>query len=151
MTAADWSDALGAALAMMTVAAGPEVTSQVLDDTFERACRLADKKCKPDAELDRLRRLLDDGLSLEEAHSNIVVLKAGEAPAATVEALVFQLRSGVDALREQGTLTRLARLNKSQARAVAERVHKFKPDIAPAWGLQEVEALLRVWSLRHGQ
>jgi hypothetical protein len=48
------------------------------------------------------------------------------------------------------TLRRLARLSESQAREVALRVQKFKPDIAPAWELDAVEALLKIWDLRHG-
>jgi hypothetical protein len=132
--AGDWQDTLAGALTLMAVAVGPEITSQVFDDTFERACREADKKRKG-----------------ERAYHNVVVLRGAEAPAATVEALVFQLRSGVDVLRHHGALTRLARLSESQAREVAGRVRKFKPNIAPAWKLDEVEALLRIWSLRHGR
>jgi hypothetical protein len=142
---------MAAVMAFMAAAAGPEITSQVFDDTFEQARRQADKKHKPDAGLDRPRGLLEENVSLERAYHNVVALKANEAPAATVEALVFQLRSGVDVLREQGALTRLARLSESQAKAVAERACKFKPNIAPAWKLDEVEALLRIWSLRHGR
>jgi hypothetical protein len=145
----DWSDALAGALTMMVVAVGPEVTSKVLDDTFDCACRQADKKRRPDG-LGRLRDLIEDNVGLEATHHKIVALKVTEAPAATVEALVFQLRSGVDALSNPSTLARLARLSEQQARSVAERVRNFKANIASAWGLDEVEALLTIWSLRHG-
>jgi hypothetical protein len=64
---------------------------------------------------------------------------------------MFSLRSGVDALRNPSTLSRLARLSESQARDVAERVRKFKPNIAPAWELDAVEALLEIWSVRRGR
>jgi hypothetical protein len=73
------------------------------------------------------------------------------APEATVEALMFSLRSGVDALREPNTLRRLASLSERQAQEVAERLRKFRPDIAPAWELDAVEALLEIWMKRHGR
>jgi hypothetical protein len=73
------------------------------------------------------------------------------APQATVEALMFSLRFGIDALREPSTLRRLAQLDVSQAQEVAERVRKFKPEIAPAWELDAVEALLEIWMKRHAR
>jgi hypothetical protein len=73
------------------------------------------------------------------------------APQATVEALMFSMRSGIDALREPSTLRRLAQLDVSQAQEVAERVRKFKPEIAPAWELDAVEALLEIWMKRHAR
>jgi hypothetical protein len=122
---------------------------------FCKQCRIADRAVKRhndqnDPKLELLRQLLDDEISLERTY-HVVALKTQEAPAATVEGLMFSLRSGVDALRNPSTLSRLARLSESQARDVAERVRKFKPNIAPAWELDAVEALLRIWSLRHGR
>jgi hypothetical protein len=102
-----------------------------VNPSFCRACRAADRRVA--------------------ARSKIAVLNTREAPGATVEALMFSLRSGVDALREPSTLRRLARLSKAQAREVAERVRRFKPNIARAWDLDAVEALLKIWSLRHGR
>jgi hypothetical protein len=122
---------------------------------FCKLCRIADRVAKRrngqnDPKLERLRQLLDDEISLERT-CHVVALNAHEAPAATVDALMFSLRSGVDALRNPSTLSRLARLSESQARDVAERVRKFKPNIAPAWELDAVEALLEIWSVRHGR
>ena len=73
---------------------------------------------------------------------------AGEALAISVPAVHWP--SLAQARSNTSTLRRLARLSESQAREVALRVQKFKPDIAPAWELDAVEALLKIWDLRHG-
>jgi hypothetical protein len=150
-TTGDWPDALAGALTLMAIAVGPEIAEEIMiRDTFEDACRKADRRRKPDG-LDHLRGLLDEGVSLEQAYQNVVVLNANEAPQATIEALTYALRRGVEELFNESTLVRLARLSESQAKQVAERLRKFKPNIAVAWKLDEVEALLRIWSLRHGR
>src|SRR5262249_39136543 len=82
------------------------------------------------------------------AAMNVLELKTTEAPAATVEALVFQLRSGIDALNNPSAVTRLSRLSEAQAESVAERIRNFKPNIASVWGLDEIEALLTIWGMR---
>ena len=144
VSADDWSDALAGALTMMVVAVGPEVTSNVLDDTFDRACRQADKKRRPDG-LGRLRDLIEDNVGLEATYHKIVALKVTEAPAATVEALVFQLRSGVDALSNPSTLARLARLSEQQARSVVIR-RRHAPASSSTGLVSERPALGRVES-----
>jgi hypothetical protein len=68
----------------------------------------------------------------------------------TVEALMYSLRRGVEALRDPNTLRRLGQLDEAQAREAAGRVRKFMPHIAPAWEVDEVEALLEVWMTHHG-
>jgi hypothetical protein len=73
----------------------------------------------------------------------------GRAAAATVEALVYGLRDGIEKLNHD-RLRRLSELNEEQLRAVCERLQNFKPHIAPAWSPEEVEALAVIWSdLRH--
>jgi hypothetical protein len=98
--------------------------------TFCRACRAADKRVSPPSEqTKRLRRLMDDN----------------------VDALVYSLRSGVDALRDRNTLRRLVRLDRAQVRQAAERVRNFKRNIAPAWDLDAVEVLFEIWIRHHGR
>jgi hypothetical protein len=65
---------------------------------------------------------------------------------ATVEALMFSLRSGVAALGQLNTQSRLAELSDEQVRRVAVRVQKFKLEIAATWKPEDVEILITVWS-----
>jgi hypothetical protein len=155
-----WSDALAGSLGLMMAASGPDITEAALqrdDADWWRLCREADQQARqqpPNARLKRLRKLLDSNTAIDRAWAElhgVAVLSTKEAPAATVEALMFSLRAGIVALKHPSTLRRLARLSESQARDVAERVRKFKPNIAPAWELDAVEALLEIWSVRHGR
>ena len=69
------------------------------------------------------------------------------APQPTVEALMFSLRErGTKALEEAPTKRRLSLLNETQLRAVCQRVQNFKPESAPAWTPEEIEALSIIWS-----
>jgi hypothetical protein len=65
---------------------------------------------------------------------------------ATVEALMFGLRSGVQELGQSDTIRRLSELSDEQLREVVVRVQKFQPHIAPAWKPEEVEVLIAVRS-----
>jgi hypothetical protein len=71
-------------------------------------------------------------------------------PQTLVEALMFGLRRGVAELNQRDTLRRLSEINEAQLLEVAERARKFKPHIAPAWEPDELEVLLRIWTMRHG-
>jgi hypothetical protein len=68
------------------------------------------------------------------------------AAASTVDALMFQLRDGVDALKDSSARRRLSELSQEQLVAVGDRLMKFKPNIAVAWKPEEVEALFLFWS-----
>jgi hypothetical protein len=93
----------------------------------------------------RLRRLMDDSVSLDRAWAAIA--RPSGAAASTVEALMFSLRSrGVQALGEPDVLRRLAQLDDAQAREIAIRLQKLKPHIASAWTPEDVQVLLTVWS-----
>jgi hypothetical protein len=100
--------------------------------------------------LARLRRLMDDGVSLDRAWHELNC-RPSKAAAATVEALVFGLRDGLAALpKNPDRLRRLSELNAEQLRAVCERLQNFQPHIAPAWTPNELEGLVAIWSKRHG-
>ena len=73
------------------------------------------------------------------------------AAASTVEALMFGLRDGIEALpANPDTLRRLSELSEEQLRVVCERLQNFKPHIAPAWSAEEVRALVDIWGACHG-
>lgn len=88
-----------------------------------------------------------DDVSLERAWSELNQARRGHgAPQPTVEALVFGLREGIEALpTKPDRLRRLSRLSEKQLREVCSRVRNFKPHIARAWTPEEVEALCLIW------
>ena len=71
------------------------------------------------------------------------------APSSLVEALMFSLRRGTEAITEPDNQRRLAELSEDQLLAVCQRLQNFKPNIAPAWPPEEVEALASIWSTVH--
>jgi hypothetical protein len=139
-----WSATIDACHDLMAIAFG----TNNMDDTFERACRAADRRAaaRPqDPRLDCLRRLLEDeDVSLERAQHEI--MRAKPAPEATIDALVYSLRRGINELTSPDAKRRLSELSEDQLRAVCERLRNFKPEIAPAWTPEEVEALTVIWS-----
>ena len=140
----DWAGVLDGARDLLAVAVG-EVTSM---HTFDRACREADRKAasRPvDARTLRAWRLLaDDDISYERAYYE--TLRDRSAPEATIDALVYSLRRGINELTSPDAKRRLSELSEDQLRAVCERLRNFKPEIAPAWTPEEVEALTVIWS-----
>jgi hypothetical protein len=114
--------------------------------TFAAACRKADAKARAQpvpADIQRTRRLLDDGISLDRAWAETNSLK-GRAANSTLEALMFSLRSGVSALKEPDTRRRLAELSDEQVLEVGGRLQRLKPEIARAWTADELEALMQL-------
>jgi hypothetical protein len=67
-------------------------------------------------------------------------------PQVTVQALMYELRKGVGALKDASACRRLSELSREQLVAVGDRLMKFKPNIAIAWKPEEVEALFLFWS-----
>jgi hypothetical protein len=81
------------------------------------------------------------------------------APATTVEALAYQLRGGVEVLREESALPRVAALDEKQAMDLANRLCKErfgkceigKPFFnVPAWTEFEIKTFIKIWRLSHG-
>jgi hypothetical protein len=100
-----------------------------------------------------LLRLLDPSTSLERAWNemNSRAVTEGRAAVSTVKALMFGLRErGVKALDEPDTRRRLVQLDDSQALEVAGRLQRFKPEIAPAWSVDEVEQFLELRETLNG-
>src|SRR5262249_34388384 len=137
-----WLATIDACHGLLAIALG----TNKMDDTFERACREADRKTAAhpqDARLTRLRRLLEDDVSLER------VMRARPAPEAFVEALMYSLRRGTDEVSHADTFHRLSGLNEGQIKAVCRRIQSFNPEIAIPWSSDEVAALIAKWRELH--
>jgi hypothetical protein len=78
---------------------------------------------------------------VETRHEN----RTRAAAAATVDALVFSLRRGVNELAKPDTMRRLSELSEEQLREVCSRLRNFKPEIGKMWTPEEIEALAIVW------
>jgi len=128
--------------------ATPGWREAVLDYHKNRGDRVGIAPYAPE-HLARLRRLLDDDVSLDRVWHELHGRRSGAA-ASTVEALVFGLRDGLAALpKNPDRLRRLSELSAEQLRAVCERFQNFQTHIAPAWTPNEVKALVAIWSKRH--
>jgi hypothetical protein len=121
-----------------------------MSSTFARACRAADaraRKRRKDPDLDRFRRLLDPNISFQQAEREINAhCRSQGAAAATVDALVFVLRRGLDAIKHPDNQRRLRELSDAQMHEVAVRVQNFMSHVAPAWQSADVAALISLWS-----
>ena len=119
-----------------------------LSSTFAKLCREADEKQRrklPDPRLERLRRLMDDDVSIERAWHEINH-PTDRAAASTVEALIFALRErGTAALAEGPVRGRLAQLDRAQVLQVGDRLQRLQPHIANAWTPAEVRQLFTTW------
>jgi hypothetical protein len=113
-----------------------------LDDLQRYAARRAIVEIEPER-LTQLRRLMAEDVSVEQAQRKLAEHRRNGAAASTVEALVYSLRRGVDALAEPDTVRRLAELNDDQLLAVGERL-RLQPDFARAWSGDEVAVLMRL-------
>jgi hypothetical protein len=137
-----WSATIDACHGLLAIALG----TNNMDDTFERACGGADRKTAAraqDTRLTRLRRLLEDDVSLERAQHEI--LRARPAPEAFVEALVYSLRRGIDKLAQPDTQRRLSAVAEDHLEAVCLRVQRFQPKIAEPWSADDVDLLISAW------
>jgi hypothetical protein len=70
------------------------------------------------------------------------------AAAATIDALVFSLRRGVNELAQPDTVRRLSMLDRDQLKTVCRRVQAFQPEIAQPWSTEAVDALISAWRKR---
>jgi hypothetical protein len=127
------------------------MSSRGLPATFAAACRAADREQRKqphDAHIERLRELMDDSVTLERAwhETNHPWRGEGRVAVSVVDALVFGLRDGIDALKDRSNQRRLGELSDAQMGEVAARVQRFMPHIAPAWQPADVQALLSLWS-----
>src|SRR5262249_23748811 len=116
------------------------------EPTFAKLCREADEKQRrklPDPRLERLRRLMDNDVSIERAWHKID--PNDRAAESTVEALMFSLRRGINELTQPSTLRRLSTLDEYQLEDVCLCVQAFQQRIAPAWSAADVDLLISAW------
>jgi hypothetical protein len=98
----------------------------------------------------QLLALLDPKVSLEQAQRRLFEYRQDGAAASTVEALMFGLRDGIEALpANPDRLRRLSELSADQLKEVCARLQNFKPTIARPWTADEVAALVRIWGKSH--
>jgi len=67
-----------------------------------------------------------------------------EAPECVLETLMYSLRHGPDALGHADTLQRLSQISERQLIEVATRLQTFRPEIAPAWTVEQLKILIAV-------
>jgi hypothetical protein len=116
-----------------------------INPSFCRTCRGADARHRRDPNAERHRRLLADDISLQRAYAEISSSHIkGRAADSTVEALAFQLRVGVGALKEPSTRRRLSELSDKLLAEIVARVRRHKPEIAPVWSDDEVDTLMQL-------
>jgi hypothetical protein len=117
--------------------------SPCINPSFCRTCREADARHRRDPNAERHRRLLADSISLDRAYSEINKIK-GRAAGSTVEALMFQLRSGVSALKEPDVRRRLSQLSDDQLVEVGAKLRRRGPEIGGAWTANEIQTLMQL-------
>jgi hypothetical protein len=139
----NWEGVVEGCRDLLAVAFG---TNNNMDDTFERACREADRKAASqpeDPRILRARRLLADDVSYERAYAEFV--RERPTPEATVDALVFSLRRGVASLAKPDVRRRLSALDRDQLKDVCRRVQAFESGIAEPWSTDAVAILISAW------
>lgn len=95
--------------------------------------------------------LMDDTISFDRACAEIADRQMRKAAASTVEALIYSLRSGIDALARNDVQERLGRTDEKQLHEICARVQSFKPHIAKPWTDDEAERLVTMWTTRHAR
>jgi hypothetical protein len=137
VTAPDWA----------AVAAGaweaPGWSEAAIEYHKSRAARRAIIEIEPER-LTQLRRLMGEGVSVEQAQCRLPEHRRDGAAASTVEALVYSFRRGVDVPTELDAVRRLAELSDHQLLEVGERLRRLKPEIAPAWSGDDVAVLMQL-------
>jgi hypothetical protein len=151
----DWSGLVAAALEMILAAgtieepAAPAMTpwdapswrDAAVEYHRDRLGRLAvEIELK---RLARLRRLMANDISIDRAWHELEADRG--APKATVDALMFSLRRGINELTQPSTLRRLSTMDEYQLEDVCLRVQVFQQRIVPAWSAADVDLLISAW------
>jgi len=89
--------------------------------------------------------LMADCVSLGRAWHELNDPRNRPAPQATIEALIFSLRRGVNELIKPATLRRLSALAGDQLEVVCLRVQAFQPNIVVPWSADDVDLLISAW------
>jgi hypothetical protein len=119
------------------------------DSTVAAKSIMPRRKVKISDETWRIWRLLDPSVSFGRVWTELNEHRSREAASATIDALMYSLRCGINALSDPNTLGRLAKLDERQLIDVAARLQKFKSEIAPAWLPDQIEIIAAVWRKLH--
>jgi hypothetical protein len=158
----DWYGVVTAALEMLVTAGiieqpepktmttwdGPSWRASAKDYYEQRASRRTSETISRER-LAHLRRLMADDSSIDRAWHELEADRT--APKATVDALMFSLRRGINELTQPSTLRRLSTLDEYQLEDVCLRVQAFQQRIAPAWSAADVDLLISAWRKFRGQ
>ena len=158
----DWYGVVTAALEMLVIAGiieqpepktmttwdGPSWRASAKDYHEQRASRRTSETISPER-LAHLRRLMADDSSIDRAWHELEADRT--APKATVDALMFSLRRGINELTQPSTLRRLSTLDEYQLEDVCLRVQAFQQRIAPTWSAADVDLLISAWRKFRGQ
>ena len=121
---------------------GPSRRASAKDYHEQRASRRTSEAISLER-LAHLRRLMAYDISIDRAWHELEADRT--APKATVEALMFSLRRGINELAQPSTLRRLSTLDEYQLEDVCLRVQAFQQRIAPAWSADDVDLLISAW------
>src|SRR6516162_7023766 len=135
-------------LKTMTTWDGPSWRAPAEDYHGKRASRRTSETISPER-LAHLRRLMADDSSIDRAWHELEADRT--ARKATVDALMFSLRRGINELTQRSTLRRLSTLDEHQLEDVCLRVQAFEQRIAPAWCTADVDLLISAWRKFRGQ
>jgi hypothetical protein len=98
--------------------------------------------------LQRLRSLLQPDASLERVWNNLN--QRDRAAVTVVEALAYQLRDGVKALRDPSAQRRISKMSEQQMLAAAARLTKEQwgrhgTRRVPPWQPNEIASFIKIW------
>jgi hypothetical protein len=127
---------------IMTTWDGPSWRASAKDYHEQRASRRTSETISPER-LAHLRRLMADDSSMDRTWHKLEADRT--VPKATVDALMFSLRRGINELTQPITLRRLSTLDEYQLEDVCLRVQAFQQRIAPAWSAADVDLLISAW------
>jgi hypothetical protein len=83
-------------------------------------------------------------------------MRAAEAPASTLEALVYSCRQGPKALEQPDNFRRVNQLSEEQLHDICDRIQRFRADLkyegAPAvrWSAEQARTLFNKWIESNG-
>ena len=126
----------------MTTWDGPSWRASAKNYCEQRVSRRTSETISPER-LAHLRRLMADDISIDRTWHELEADRT--APKATVDALMFSLRRGINELTQPSTLRRLSTLDEYQLEDVCLRVQAFQQRIAPAWSAADVDLLISAW------
>jgi hypothetical protein len=102
---------------------------------------------------DTLDILFDDEISFDRACAEVAALQLHGNPAAqsVVDAIMYALRPGTEALSRANVQQYLAMVDEGQLREMCKLLRNRNPRIARSWTDDQVKFLVRAWSAAHAR